>query len=146
MRLSPEVIRVGELEIRFHRDPFESGGAVSVFESVIPAGARVPVPHRHVGYDEFVYGLAGVCHFKLESGEIALHAGGTMFVPRGTAHGFVNRGPDTARVLVVVTPGLLGPAYFRAVAALVNAGGPPDRARLAALMEQHGMVAAPALA
>jgi quercetin dioxygenase-like cupin family protein len=139
---TPPAFRVGELEIRFHVDPATTAGAVAVFESIIPAGARVPVPHRHVDYDETVYGLAGVCHFTLEGTEIALTAGASLFVPRGQLHGFVNRGPETTRVLVVVTPGRLGPDYFREVAEIVNAGGPPDRAKIAALMARHGMVAA----
>jgi quercetin dioxygenase-like cupin family protein len=135
----PRIFRVGELEIRFHLDPAASGGTVAMFESVIPPGAHVPAPHRHLGYDETIHALAGVCHFQLPDREVVLAAGGTLFVPRGLGHGFVNRGPATVHLLVVVTPGLLGPAYFEAVAEIVNVGGPPDRARLVALMAQHGM-------
>lgn len=137
-----QIFRIGQLEIRFHLDPRESGGTVAVFESVIPPGAKVPAPHRHLDYDETVHGLAGTCHFMLPDGEVALGAGETLFVPRGLAHGFINRGTETVRLLVVVTPGRLGPAYFRAVADIINAGGPPDHHRLVALMAQHGMVPA----
>ena len=139
---TPTSFRVGQLEIRFHVDPATTAGAVAVFESIIPAGAHVPVPHRHVGYDETIYGLAGVCHFTLEGTEVPLAAGANLFVPRGQLHGFVNRGTETARVLVVVTPGRLGPDYFREVAGIVNAGGPPDRAKITALMARYGMTAA----
>lgn len=143
---SPRIFRIGDLEIRFHLDPALSGGTVALFESVVPAGARVPVPHRHVGYDETIHVLAGACVFKVEQqGEFTVAAGGTLFVPRGVAHGFANRGPETARLLVAVTPGLLGPGYFEAVAAIVNAGGPPDLARIGALMAQHGMQPVPQL-
>jgi quercetin dioxygenase-like cupin family protein len=143
---APRCFRVGQLEIRFHLAPADSRGVVALFESVIPAGARVPVPHRHLGYDETIHVLAGTCTFKVEhQGEVAVAAGGTLFVPRGIAHGFANLGHDTVRLLVAVTPGLLGPDYFEAVAALVNAGGPPDVARIGALMAQHGMQPVPQL-
>ncbi|MFO1310371.1 MAG: hypothetical protein U1F64_18270 [Burkholderiales bacterium] len=36
----------------------------------------------------------------------------------------------------------IGAAYFREAAAIVNAGGPPDRAKLVAMMQRHGLVPA----
>ena len=141
MPTAPEIIRIGDIEIRFHLAPDPTVGNPAVFESVSAPGARVPVPHRHVGYDETIHCLAGVCHFTVEGHEVALRAEQTLFVPRGSVHSFVNRGTETVRLLVVVTPGLLGPAYFRGAAEIVNAGGPPDHARLAELMRRHGMQA-----
>ena len=43
-----------------------------------------------------------------------------------------------------MTPGLLGPDYFRAVAAVLDAsaGGPPDFAALGAVMKKHGLTPA----
>ena len=139
--MAMEIIRIGDIVIRFHLAPDPLVGNPAVFESVIAPGARVPAPHRHLGYDETIHGLGGVCHFTLEDQEVAVGTGDTLFVPRGRVHSFINRGTETARVLVVVTPGLLGPDYFRAVADIVNAGGPPDRSRIAALMARHGMQA-----
>jgi hypothetical protein len=43
---------------------------------------------------------------------------------------------------VINTPDI-GPQYFREVAAIVNAGGPPDRAKLTATMQRFGLLAAP---
>jgi quercetin dioxygenase-like cupin family protein len=143
---SPQIFRVGQLEIRFHLSPSVSGGTVALFESIIPPGARVPVPHRHIDYDETIHVLAGTCTFKVEQqGEVVVAARGTLFVPRGVAHGFANHGSETVRLLVAITPGLLGPDYFEAVAAIVNAGGPPDVVRIGALMAQHGMQPVPQL-
>jgi hypothetical protein len=44
------------------------------------------------------------------------------------------------RALAVFTPGLLGPNYFNEMAAILNAGGPPDVAKLKAVMLRHGMI------
>ena len=46
-------------------------------------------------------------------------------------------------MLSTLTPGSIGPDYFRDIAAVVNAGGPPDPAKIAAVMARHGLVAAP---
>jgi len=139
-----EVIKVGDLEIRFHVEASQTEGAATVFESRVPAGARVPVPHRHLGYDESVTCLTGECDFTIEGRAVKLRPGDpALFVPRGQAHGFANHGTEEVRLFVVVTPGLLGPDYFRGVAEIVKAGGPPDRARIAAWMCEHGMEAVP---
>ena len=47
----------------------------------------------------------------------------------GVVHGFNNLKPANAKALAVVTPALIGPDYFREMAAIVNAGGPPDLAK-----------------
>jgi hypothetical protein len=49
-----------------------------------------------------------------------------------------------ATALAIITPGILGPEYFREVAAVVAAaaGGPPDLAALGAAMLRHGLTPA----
>jgi hypothetical protein len=68
-----------------------------------------------------------------------------LCIPRGVVHHFVNEGAVTAKVLAVVSPGLLGPDYFRELAAVVDeaAGGPPDPAAIGAVMRRHGLTLAP---
>lgn len=65
--------------------------------------------------------------------------GNVLFIPRGAVHGFDNRGSTAVRALSVITPGLLGPAYFQEIAAVLSAGGPPDLARIAEVMQLHGL-------
>jgi hypothetical protein len=48
-----------------------------------------------------------------------------MSTPRGAVHQFSNPGSATARALVMMTPDV-GAQYFRNVAAVVGAGGPPE--------------------
>ena len=58
--------------------------------------------------------------------------GEVLCIPRGAVHRFENHGPELATQLAVVTPGLLGPAYFRDLAAtVISADGPPDVAAIA---------------
>ena len=56
---TPEEIKVGEVAIRFLVEGEWSAGSVAVFEFDVPAGARVPVPHSHDGYEETIYGARG---------------------------------------------------------------------------------------
>src|SRR5262245_9606822 len=102
-----EVIRVGAIEIRYILEGSETGGALALFETVVPPNARVPAPHRHVTYDETVYELTGTCTFTLEGRECPLAPGDTLFIPRGAVHQFINRSTETARFLVTITPGVL---------------------------------------
>jgi quercetin dioxygenase-like cupin family protein len=140
-----EEIRVGELEIRFLVEGEASAGSVAVFEFDVPAGAKVPVAHSHDGYEETIYGLAGVLTWTVEGTPIEVGPGEALCIPRGAVHHFDNRGDTDAKALGIVTPGILGPDYFREVAAVLDAaaGGPPDLAAIAAVMRRHGLTPAP---
>jgi len=140
-----EEIRIGQLVIRFVLESETSGGAVTAFEFDTPAGAKVPVAHSHDAYDETMYGLEGALTVTVDGEVSELNPGEAIFIPRGVIHHFDNSGDADARTLAVVTPGLLGPDYFREVAAVVDAsaGGPPDLAAIAAVMRRHGLTPAP---
>jgi quercetin dioxygenase-like cupin family protein len=141
-----EEIKVGEMAIRFLVEGKESGGSVAVFEFDVPAGAKVAAGHSHDGYEETIYGLEGVLNWTVEGMATDVRSGETLCIPRGAVHHFDNRGDVDAKALAIVTPGILGPDYFRDVAAVVDAaaGGPPDLAEIAAVMRRHGLT--PALA
>jgi len=136
-----EVIRVGQIEIRYLFEGRDTNGALAMFEATIPPNTRVPAPHRHVTYDETVCEIAGTCTFIVEGQELALAPGQALFIPRGAVHQFVNRSAESVRFIATITPGVLGPAFFREVGAIVNAGGPPDLKRIAEVMQRHGLEA-----
>jgi quercetin dioxygenase-like cupin family protein len=139
-----EEIKVGEMAIRFLVEGEQSKGSVAVFEFDVPAGARVPVAHSHDGYEETIYGLEGVLTWNVEGTETDVGSGETLFIPRGAVHHFDNTGDVDARALAIVTPGILGPDYFREIAAVLDAAaGPPDLAEIAAVMRRHGLTPAP---
>lgn len=143
--MTPEIIRVGQIEIRFLLESKDTNDRLAAFEFTVPAGARVPVPHSHEHYDETIYGLEGVVTFTVNGEPVDIAAGDSCFIPRGAAHGFNNLQPSNARALAVVTPALLGPEFFREIAAILNAGGPPDSGKMKAVMTKHGLVPAPKL-
>lgn len=139
-----ESIRLGGIEIRFRQDKVGTAGSLDLFELTVQGGAKVPAPHYHTSRDETVYSLDGEMVWTLKGREATQRAGDCLFIPRGAVDHFVNRGTAPARALCILTPGVLGPEYLRELAALMSAGGPPDPARIAAIMQAHGLVPVPA--
>lgn len=140
--MKDEIIRVGQIGIRFLLEAAETSGAVAMFEFTVPVGAKVPVPHYHKAYDETIYGVDGVVTFTVEGKPLDIGPGDTCFIPRGAVHGFNNLRQTDVKALAVITPALLGPDFFREAAAIVNAGGPPDVEKLKAVLLKHGLVPA----
>jgi len=138
-------IRVGQVEIRFLVEGEASGGSVAVFEFNVPVGARVPVAHSHDGYEETIYGVEGVLTWTVEGTQIDVGPGEALFIRRGVVHHFDNTRDTDAKALAIVTPGILGPDFFREVAAILDAaaGAPPDVAAIGEVMRRHGLTPAP---
>jgi quercetin dioxygenase-like cupin family protein len=136
------VIQLGQIGIRFLVESADTNGSVAMFEFTVQAGAKVPVPHFHRHYDETLYGVEGVLTFTVEGTPHEIGPGESCFVPRGAVHGFNNLTQTTTKTLAIITPGLLGPDFFREMAAIVNVSGAPDVEKLKAVMLKHGLVPA----
>ena len=139
--MKSEIIQVGQIGIQFLLEAADTNGALAMFEFTVPAGARVPLPHKHEHYDETVYGVEGVLTYTVEGKTMDIAPGESCFVPRGAVHGFNNLKQTDAMGLAVVTPALVGSDFFKEAAAIMNAGGPPDVNKLIAVMARHGLVA-----
>ena len=137
-------LRIGALQLKFLIDDKASDGKATMFEMTVPEQARVPAPHHHRDVDEIVYGLGGTLTMTVDGVRHEIKAGDSVFVARGAVHQFQNLHPGEARVLSMLTPGLIGTAYFEEVAEVVNAGGPPNLAKVKDIMLRHGLVPAEA--
>jgi quercetin dioxygenase-like cupin family protein len=139
-----EEITIGGIAVRFLLEGEETEGALAMFEFGVVARTQVPAPHSHDGYDETIYGLEGVLAWTVGGETREVGPGEVLTIPRGVVHGFDNPGAVDARALAVVTPGILGPAYFGEVAGVLEraAGGPPDLAAIAEVMRRHGLTPA----
>ena len=136
------VVRIGALELRFLVDETQGSGSMVMFEFVVPPHARVPAPHHHREVDEVVYALEGTVTTTLDGQRHELRKGESLFVPRGSVHTHENLHSDTARALIVMTPGTIGRRYFEEVAQEVNVPGKPDLAKVKDIMLRHGLVPA----
>jgi len=140
----PEVIRIGGLELRFLRTKDDTAGSLDMFEMTVQPNARMPVPHYHETWDETVYGLSGMTTWRVDGQDVELGPGQTAFIRRGIVHGFRNDTQAPATCLCVLSPGILGPAYFREMAALIG-GGLPDPAKIKEAMLRYGLIPVPAV-
>ncbi len=144
---SEEIINIGPLVIRFLLASEHSRGSASVFEFEVPAGQKLAAPaHKNDAYEEILYGIKGVLTWTVDGTPIEVGPGQALCIPRGAVHRFDNLGSEDVKQLVVITPAIMGPAYFREAAEVIGAaaGGPPDRAKMAEVFRRHGMtVAAP---
>jgi quercetin dioxygenase-like cupin family protein len=138
--VSQQIVKVGQMEIRYLVDGAQTGG-LGLFEMKVPPGAHVPPPHSHPNNEECVYVLEGVLRYTVEDETRELNPGEWMSTPRGSVHHFSNPGSETARTLVMLTPDI-GEQFFREVGVLANAGGPPDRVKLIEVMSRYGLVPA----
>ena len=136
-----EEIRIGEIAVRFLLEGEQSGGTVAVFEFDVPAGSKVAAAHSHDNFEETIYGLEGALVWTVEGQTSEFGSGEVLCIPRGAVHQFENTGDLDATALAIVTPGILGPDYFREVGAVVDAsaGGPPDLAAIVGVMRRHGL-------
>ncbi|WP_210522009.1 cupin domain-containing protein [Hymenobacter terricola] len=137
-----EIIHVGALELRFLLDGDDTDQRMVVFEFSVPPGAHVPAPHYHEAVDELVYGLSGTMTTTVGGLPRTIGPGEQCFIARGVVHHHANLGAETATLLTVLTPATIGPAYFRELSTLLQTGGPPDPARVQAIMARHGLVVA----
>ncbi len=135
-----EPILVGQIRIDYLIDQSASGG-VGMFEMTVPPGAPVPPPHSHAHNDECVYVLEGTLRYSVDGVTRDLAPGEHIYSPRGSVHAFSNPADVPAKALSVLTPDI-GAQYFRDVGGLLGAGGPPDKAKLMAVMMRYGLTPA----
>ena len=116
-----EEIRIGQLAIRFLLEGKDSAGSIAMFEFDVAPGAKVPIAHSHDAYEETIYGLEGTLTFTLEGRQIEIGPGDSICIPRGAIHRFRQpHPPPNPKTLVIITPGILGPDYFREIAAVLK--------------------------
>jgi quercetin dioxygenase-like cupin family protein len=143
---SEETIKTGPLGIQFLLTGDDSNGSVSVFEVLVPVGQKLAAPaHKNDAYEEILYGNEGVLTWTVNGTPIEVGPGQALCIPRGVVHRFDNLGTEDVKQLVVISPAIMGPAYFREAAELITAagGGPPDRAKMMDVFRRHGMTLAP---
>ena len=135
--MSTTKIDIGQLSIHYLIDGSQNAG-MGIFELTVRPGSITPPPHSHRDNEEIVYVLDGTLRYTVGSETRDLTPGQAMHTPKGMVHGFSNPFPDAARALIIMSPDI-GAQYFKDVAAVVGAGGPPDKVALMAIMEQYGL-------
>jgi len=146
-RLNPsdETIQVGPMTIRFLVTGADSNESAAIFEMTTPSDVQLPAPHSHDAYEETIYGLEGVLTFTVDGTPHDIGPGQSLCIRRGQVHGFSNTSGSVSRSLLLVSPALIGPEYFRGAAEIFASGAamPEIRTRLMELMRRFGLTPAP---
>jgi quercetin dioxygenase-like cupin family protein len=137
-----DLIQIGMMELRFLVDEDQSAESLVIFEFAVPYQSRVPAAHYHSDVDEVVYGLEGRMTTTVGSEKHEVCPGQTIFIPRGVVHTHENLHPETARVLITMTPGLIGRRFFEEIASAINVVGKPDIEHVKEIMLLYGLVPA----
>src|SRR5216684_4339898 len=138
----PQTINLGSLQLKFLQTKDDTAGSLDMFEMTLQPNARMPIPHYHDRWDETIYGLTGTTSWMIDGKDIDVAPGETVFIKRGVVHGFTNRSTEPATCLCTLSPGVLGPQYFRDMAELLSAGA-PDPAKMKETMLRYGLIPAP---
>lgn len=115
-------------------------GEFGMFEIEIAAGSSPVVPHYHTGFTESFYVIEGTVGLRLGDDEVVAGPGDFAFVPRNGLHGFRNAGDETARLLIIFTPGIPREEYFRELAELYQLSTSPTREEIDAVALRHDQV------
>jgi quercetin dioxygenase-like cupin family protein len=147
IRINPseETIKIGPIGIRFLVTGEDSHGSASVFEVCVPVGQKLAAPaHRNDAYDEILYGIQGVLTWTVDDTPIEVSPGQVLCIPRGAVHRFDNLGSEDVKQLAIISPAIMGPAFFREAAEVTSAsaGSPPDREKMTDVFRRHGMTVA----
>ncbi len=133
-----KAVHLAAMGVRFMIWGEESGGGFSLVEHpIMPRGLCAPL-HRHTNEDEYSYVLEGRMGAQLGDDVVYAEPGDLVFKPRNQWHTFWNAGDGPCRILEIIAPAGFE-RYFREVAAVLAAGGPPDFARLAEIAARYGL-------
>jgi DNA-binding transcriptional MerR regulator/quercetin dioxygenase-like cupin family protein len=124
----------------------DTGGALCVFE--FTGGGGGP-RHLHNDQDEWIYVLAGECHFDVGGERRHLTAGESIFIPRKTAHAWACVIGRSCKIVNVYQPAGTMEAFFREVSrhkdlptkeqVLANSYTDEQKTSLRRLFKDHGM-------
>ena len=133
-RPPPALVRASGATVTILVPAADSGGAISVIETVFPPDDGVPF-HTHSREDETFYVVSGIGGFGW-----AYHRrtrpGSIIFGPRDVPHTFRNVGDTDLKCLIVYSPGGFEQSFLD-IAALGEAGNDPRET--GAILQRYGL-------
>ena len=117
--------------------PADSDGQMAFFHLTVPPMSGPPL-HVHSREDELFYVLEGELVFELDGERFTAVAGSTVYLHRGVVHRYQNFTNETARLLIVTTPGTFCD-FFEELSDATPAGGMPTIEALQSLDAKYGL-------
>jgi mannose-6-phosphate isomerase-like protein (cupin superfamily) len=129
--------------VTFVKTAADTRGELLVLDLEWPRpGERAP-EHVHPEAEERYEVVEGTAAFRIGGEERTAGIGEVVTVPPGTPHLAWNPTPDPVRLRVEFRPALRWEEFVERLFALTPVTGPPDRARLAALLREFRREIAP---
>ena len=121
----------------------DTGGAFGTLHQTLPPGYATPY-HQHRTGDEAFYVLGGEIAFFSDGKKVKLEAGGYIFLPHGSPHGFRNESASPAQVLFLSMPceeflNFLKEAGEPATERVLPTASVPDFRKLKMLSDRYGV-------
>jgi mannose-6-phosphate isomerase-like protein (cupin superfamily) len=121
---------------RFIVTNVQSGGSFALIEATAPPRSAVPL-HVHRREDETFFILEGIMEATCADLTVPLKCGSTIFLPRNIPHSYRNPSDETARYLILITPG--GFEKCLEEFAALPSDQPPSMEILAAIGKKYGL-------
>jgi mannose-6-phosphate isomerase-like protein (cupin superfamily) len=129
--------RAGGRGMRLLLDGAATGGTLSVLMCEAPQASPGPPLHVHPQTDETFVVLEGALLLHAGGQTHTVPAGGSLFVPRGTAHTFATGPERSARFVTIHTPGGFEQMHRDVHAAEIEAGRPFAPEEIIAIARRH---------
>ena len=123
-------------QIRILLGKKDTGGAFSLAVGEVPPGAGQPL-HTHQYEDETFCILEGELEMQVGDERRTANAGTVVFLPKEIPHTYSNCSHQTAKVMVIITPG--GFEEFVLESEALTAQGEPDMEAILALSAKYGI-------
>ena len=114
--------KLGRMTMTFKTTASQDWNAYTVCEAIEPPESGAGY-HRHATYDETFIICEGRYDFRLDGKLLKLRPGDVVFVPRGTAQGFVSMGQEVGRQIIISSPGGIFDAMIAEVT-MLDTGSP----------------------
>lgn len=132
-----EKLNFAEGKINFRVCSDETGDRIGIFEYEVP-GKTVGAPvHIHKKMEEIFYVIEGEVHLIIGSEHIIGRVGDVILIPRGTIHGFSNKGEKPLKILIMFSPTLGQEGFFRAAADFVKRGEDLNSEAFSKIIKQY---------
>lgn len=135
-----EIIRLDGSTVVFLRSGSETEGQFSLCEFIVSPHQGVLSSHRHAEFDQMVLGMDGMTLWSVGNDCINVGPGERLFIPRGVPHGFSNRQQFTTRFACIFTPALIGPEFYRELAAVMSLPPALHEVELSLLMHRFRII------
>jgi mannose-6-phosphate isomerase-like protein (cupin superfamily) len=131
-----ERLEAGPITATMKATAATTGGAFSLSEGTLPAGASGPPPHAHRRTTDTYYVLEGILRVTVDERQVDAPAGSYVLVPPGVVHTFANTSDGPVRVLNLNAPGGWE-HYLRELAGAMRAGAFPGTTEFARLVAKY---------